>query len=120
MGTTNDELFTMLLEQLGEAGEAPEVDGDVVVLRGQPGQRVPELRLHLTSALLGRTLRDLAPDYAPVFPRMEPVEAALIAFWVHLMAAVEDARPGAIDIELQPRWMPHVVAPGAARPTLGP
>ncbi|GAA4832887.1 hypothetical protein GCM10023201_21130 [Actinomycetospora corticicola] len=121
MGTTDDELFVTLLVQLTEAGKvAPEVDGDVVVLRGQPGQRVPELRLHLTPKLLGRTLRDLAPDYAPVFPRMQPVEAALVAFWVHLMAAVEEARPGAADIELWPRWMPRAVAAGAARPAFEP
>ncbi|MEJ2866751.1 hypothetical protein WCD74_03185 [Actinomycetospora sp. OC33-EN08] len=108
MGSTDNELFAMLLEQLEEAGEVPpEVVGDVIVLRGQPGQREPELRLHLNPSLLGRTLRDLVPDYAPVFPLMKPLEAALVAFWVHLMAAMEEAGPGAVDIELCP--------PGATR-----
>ncbi|MDL5160194.1 hypothetical protein [Actinomycetospora termitidis] len=105
----DDELFAMLLEQLEEAGEvAPEFDGDVIVLRGQPGQSAPELRLHLTPALLGRVLRDLAPDYAPVFPLLEPLEAALVVLWVHIMAAVEESSPRAADIELCP--------PGAAAP----
>ncbi|WP_433802543.1 hypothetical protein [Actinomycetospora sp. CA-084318] len=34
-----------------------------------------------------------------MFPLLAPLEAALVAFWVHLMAAVEDAGPGATDVE---------------------
>ena len=74
----------------------------MVLLRGLPRQRGPLLRLHLTPALLGRALRELAPDFAPEFPRLQPLEAALVVFYLHVLAAVEKSGPGDGNIVLFP------------------
>ena len=74
----------------------------VLRLTGFPYQPPGELRLHLTPGLLGRALRDLAPDYAEQFPLLKPLEAALVGFFVHLLAAIEEAGPRTSDIELCP------------------
>lgn len=104
MEPTEDELYDMLLEQLAEAGEVSRsTETGVVFLRGLPRrQRGPLLRLHLTPALLGRALRELAPDFAPEFPRLPPLEAALVVFYLHVLAAVEKSGPGDGDIVLFP------------------
>ena len=103
MEPTEDELYDMLLEQLAEAGEvSSSTETGVVLLRGLPRQRGPVLRLHLTPALLGRALRELAPDFAPEFPRLQPLEAALVVFYLHVLAAVEKSGPGDSDIVLFP------------------
>jgi hypothetical protein len=103
MEPTDVELYAMLLEHLAEVGQVVE-DRDAGVLRisGMPGQQATPIRLHLTPELLGRALRDLAPDYAEQFPLLKPLEAALIAFWIHLLAAVEEAGPRTSDLELCP------------------
>ena len=103
MDPTDAELYTMLLEQLAEVGEVIEDrDAGVLHVNGMPGQRVTPIRLHLTPELLGRALRDLAPDYAEQFPLLKPLEAALVVFWLHVLAAVEEAGPRTSDIELCP------------------
>jgi hypothetical protein len=100
---TDAELYTMLLEQLAEAGEVVEDrDAGVLHISRMPGQRVTPIRLHLTPELLGQALRDLAPDYVEQFPLLEPLEAALVVFWPHVLAAVEEAGPRTSDIELCP------------------
>ena len=103
MEPTENELYDLLLEQLAEAGEvSSNTETGVVLLRGLPRQRGPLLRLHLTPALLGRALRELAPDFAPEFPRLQPLEAALVVFYLHVLAAVENSGPGVGDIVLFP------------------
>ena len=103
MDPPDAELYSMLLKQLAEAGEVVEdADAGVLHISGMPGQRVTSLRLHLTPELLGRALRDLAPDYAEQFQLLNPLEAALVAFWIHVLAAVEKAGPRTSDIELCP------------------
>ena len=36
------------------------------------------------------------------FPLLHPLEAALVAFWIHVLGAVEEAGPRTSDIELCP------------------
>jgi hypothetical protein len=103
MEPTDAELYAALLEQLTEAGRVIEDPGTgVLILSGFPSQRSPALRLHLTPELLGRALRDLTPTFAEQFPLLAPLEAALVAFFLHVLGAIEEAGPYASDIELSP------------------
>src|SRR4051794_4181856 len=103
MDPTDAELYSMLVKQLAEVGHVVEdADGGVLHISGMPGQRVTPIRLHLTPELLGQALRDLAPDYAEQFPLLNPLEAALVVFWLHVLGAVEEAGPRTSDIELCP------------------
>ena len=119
MDPTDAELYSMLLEQLTEVGEVIEDrDAGVLHVSGMPDQRVTPVRLHLTPELLGRALRDLAPDYAEQFPLLKPLEAALVVFWLHVLAAVEEAGPGpATSSCARPGSMLHP-CPGDSRSTV--
>lgn len=99
MDPMDAELYRTLREQLAEAGEVTEGAG-YLSLRGFPEQRVTPVRLHITPASLGRACRELGPDYADQFPLMEPVEAALVAVFIHVLAEVELAKPDAPDLTL--------------------
>lgn len=110
MEPTDAELYSTLLEQLTETGDVVEDrEAGVIHLNGLPGQRAPSLRLHLTPELLGRVLRDLAPDYREQFPLLSPSEGALVAFYIQILAAVEEAGTRGRDIRLCPPGadLPH-------------
>ncbi|HEY2220967.1 hypothetical protein [Actinomycetospora sp.] len=101
METLERKLYDDLLEQLTELGTISEdAAAGTITLSGLPFQTTAPLRLHLTPASLGSHLETIAPDYADMFPLLKPIEAAWCAFYIHLLADIESAKPGDTDLVL--------------------